>query len=258
MKKNRLKTALAVSLASISALAANEGCSVETQQPPEPPKPQSSPTATVQSQKDELKIEQRHVRGVVVLDLSGDFNAAESNVLLRKAISDLLMKRERNILLNLARVTSMDEIGIKGLASNFQLVSRVNGQIKILSPTPVIKDLLASTKIEVPSGIYTDELSAIDSFNVTPPCEARHCKTRRELEQCVTEIIVEELGVRETEVTPGARLREDLGADSLDLVQLMMRFEIELDVEVPDEDAEKLNQVSGIYDYLWRRLCPRR
>ena len=259
MKKNRITTALAVSLASISALSLNEGCSVESQ-PPEPPKPQSSPTSTVQSRKDELEIQERRVRGVVILDLVGEFKAAESNVLLRKAISDLLLKREQNIILNLAGITSMDEIGIKGLASNFQLVGRTKGQIKLLNPTPGIKNLLATTNLVVPFGIYFDESSAIDSFNlgIKPPCEARNCKTRKELEECVRELIVEELGVHQNEVTAPARLREDLGADSLDITVLLMRFEVELDVEIPDEDAEKLEQVSAINDYLWRKVCPRK
>jgi acyl carrier protein len=62
--------------------------------------------------------------------------------------------------------------------------------------------------------------------------------------------------VSEKEVTPTARLIDDLGADSLDAVELVMRFEEEFNIEIPDQDAEKLQQVKGIYDYIWRRICP--
>jgi len=260
MKKNRIKTALAVSgcLASISALSADEGRGFANQ-PSEHGKTQGRPTATVQSQKDELKIDERRVRGVVILDLAGRFKAAESNVLLRRAISNLLIKRERNIILNLAGVTSIDEIGIKGLASNFQLVSRAKGQLKLLNPTTSIKNLLATTKVSAPFGIYDDESSAINSFNLATATQRKvntPCATRKELEQRVRKIIVDELGVSEQEVTPAARIIEDLGADSLDVVELVMRFEEEFGIEIPDQDAEKLKQVSGIYNYLWRRVCP--
>jgi len=260
MKKNRIKTALAVSscLASISCLSADERQGFAN--PPEPGKTQGRPTATVQSQNDELKITERRVSGVVVLDLAGEFKAAESNVLLRKTISNLLLKRERNIVLNLAGITSIDETGIKGLASNFQLVSRAKGQLKLLNPTTSIKNLLASTKLSTPFGIYDDESSAIDSFNLTTTTHSKlntpkNCGTRKELEQSVRKIIVDELGVSESEVTPAARIIDDLGADSLDAVELVMRFEEEFGIEIPDQDAEKLKQVSGINEYLWRRVC---
>jgi len=258
MKKNRIKTALAVSgcLASISALSADDGRGFANASAPG--KTQGRPTAKVQSQKDELQIAERRVRGVVILDLVGKFKAAESNVLLRRTVSNLLIKRERNIVLNLAGVTAIDEIGIKGLASNFQLVSRAKGQLKLLHPTTSIKNLLATTKLSTPFGIYDDESSAIDSFNLATTTQRtpKTCGTRKELEQRVRKIIVDELGVSESEVTPAARIIDDLGADSLDAVELVMRFEEEFDIEIPDQDAEKLKQVSGIYDYLWRRVCP--
>src|SRR5947207_3018897 len=61
----------------------------------------------------------------------------------------------------------------------------------------------------------------------------------QEIEQKVKQIIVDELGVDENEVTPNARFIDDLGADSLDTVELVMRFEEEFGIEIPDEDAEK-------------------
>ena len=70
------------------------------------------------------------------------------------------------------------------------------------------------------------------------------------IEEKVKQIIVEELGVDEPEVTPNARFIEDLGADSLDLVELVMRFEEEFDIEIPDEDAEKIQSVRDAYAYV--------
>lgn len=66
----------------------------------------------------------------------------------------------------------------------------------------------------------------------------------------VKEIIVEELGVDASEVTVEAKLIEDLGADSLDTVELIMKFEEEFDVEIADEEAEKLATVGDIINFL--------
>ena len=66
----------------------------------------------------------------------------------------------------------------------------------------------------------------------------------------VKSIIVEQLGVDEEEVTPDASFVDDLGADSLDTVELVMAFEEEFDIEVPDEDAEKLQAVGDVVTYI--------
>ena len=66
----------------------------------------------------------------------------------------------------------------------------------------------------------------------------------------VKEIIVEELGVEESEVTLEASFIEDLGADSLDTVELIMKFEEEFDIDIADEDAEKLTTVGKAIEYL--------
>jgi acyl carrier protein len=66
----------------------------------------------------------------------------------------------------------------------------------------------------------------------------------------VKQIIVDELSVDEAEVTPNARFIDDLGADSLDTVELVMRFEEEFNVEIPDEDAEKITSVRDAVDYI--------
>ena len=66
----------------------------------------------------------------------------------------------------------------------------------------------------------------------------------------VKSIIVEQLGVDEEEVTPDASFVDDLGADSLDTVELVMAFEEAFDIEIPDEDAEKIRTVSDAVDYI--------
>ena len=72
----------------------------------------------------------------------------------------------------------------------------------------------------------------------------------RKLEERVKEIIVEQLGVNAEQVTPEASFIDDLGADSLDTVELIMAFEEEFGAEIPDEDAEKLTSVGKVLEYL--------
>ena len=71
-----------------------------------------------------------------------------------------------------------------------------------------------------------------------------------EVQDKIKQIIVDELAVDEAEVTENARFNEDLGADSLDLVELVMRFEEDFDIEIPDEDAEKIQSVRDAYAYV--------
>jgi acyl carrier protein len=66
----------------------------------------------------------------------------------------------------------------------------------------------------------------------------------------VKSIIVEQLGVEADEVTPEASFTEDLGADSLDIVELVMAFEEEFGIEIPDEDAEKIGRVQEAVRYI--------
>ena len=72
----------------------------------------------------------------------------------------------------------------------------------------------------------------------------------QEIENKVKQIIIDELGVDENEVTPNARFIDDLGADSLDTVELVMRFEEEFGIEIPDEDAEKITRVKEAVEYI--------
>ena len=70
------------------------------------------------------------------------------------------------------------------------------------------------------------------------------------IEQRVKAIIVENLSVKEDQVTPEAKFIEDLGADSLDTVELVMALEEAFSIEVPDEDAEKLQSVGDVIKYI--------
>ncbi|AKJ63522.1 acyl carrier protein [Kiritimatiella glycovorans] len=70
------------------------------------------------------------------------------------------------------------------------------------------------------------------------------------LEDKVKDIVVEQLGVNADQVTPEASFMSDLGADSLDTVELVMAFEEEFGAEIPDEDAEKLETVGAVIEYL--------
>ena len=74
--------------------------------------------------------------------------------------------------------------------------------------------------------------------------------SQEEIFEKVKAIIVEQLGVADTSVTMEASFIDDLGADSLDIVELIMALEEEFDMEIPDEDAEKIVTVSDVVDYI--------
>ncbi len=70
----------------------------------------------------------------------------------------------------------------------------------------------------------------------------------------VSDIIAEELAIDESEISPEASFIDDLGADSLDVVELIMAFEEEFDIEIPDEDAEAIATVKNAVDYIEENL----
>ena len=74
------------------------------------------------------------------------------------------------------------------------------------------------------------------------------------LEDKIKEIIVEQLGVAQEEVVPEASFIDDLGADSLDIVELVMALEEEFDIEIPDEDAERIQTIGDATSYLQEKL----
>ena len=73
------------------------------------------------------------------------------------------------------------------------------------------------------------------------------------MEEKLIDIIVDKLGVDRSKVTSEARFIEDLGADSLDTVELIMQFEEDFDIEIPDEDAEKILSVNQALDYITKK-----
>ena len=74
------------------------------------------------------------------------------------------------------------------------------------------------------------------------------------IEEKVKSIIINQLGVNEGEITPEASFVDDLGADSLDTVELVMAFEDAFSIEISDEDAEKITRVKDVIDYLKSRV----
>ncbi len=78
--------------------------------------------------------------------------------------------------------------------------------------------------------------------------------SREEIMQKVRKVIASQLEIDEEKVIPDASVIDDLGADSLDIVEIIMSLEEEFGIEIPDEDAEKLNRVKLVVEYLAGRL----
>jgi acyl carrier protein len=98
-----------------------------------------------------------------------------------------------------------------------------------------------------------DHASARDGrgfSDIAPGQQRRQGERMAAVEEKVKQIIVEQLGVDEGEVTPNASFVDDLGADSLDTVELVMAFEEAFDIEIPDEDAEKIRTVQDANAYI--------
>jgi acyl carrier protein len=75
-----------------------------------------------------------------------------------------------------------------------------------------------------------------------------------DIEAKVKEIIIDKLGVEESQITPEASFTNDLGADSLDIVELVMGFESAFSIQIPDEDAEKIGTVGDAINYLKNKI----
>ena len=76
-----------------------------------------------------------------------------------------------------------------------------------------------------------------------------------DVESKVKEIILDKLGVEESQISPGASFTNDLGADSLDIVELVMGFESAFNISIPDEDAEKISTVGDAINYLKEKVA---
>jgi acyl carrier protein len=75
-----------------------------------------------------------------------------------------------------------------------------------------------------------------------------------EINNRIVEIVANQLGIEEEDITAEASVIDDLGADSLDVVELVMALEEEFDLEIPDEEAEKITNVQNIFDYMANAL----
>jgi acyl carrier protein len=80
-------------------------------------------------------------------------------------------------------------------------------------------------------------------------------KEKPNVAEKIKQIVSEQLGVDEAEVTPTASFVDDLGADSLDTVELVMAFEEAFDIEIPDEDAEKIRTVQDAIAYVEKKVA---
>ena len=87
-------------------------------------------------------------------------------------------------------------------------------------------------------------------FNLFCPLIQKTLKKMSEIAEKVKKIIIDKLGVDESEVTNEANFNNDLGADSLDTVELIMEFEKEFDVSIPDDQAEKIQTVGQAIEFL--------
>jgi anti-sigma B factor antagonist len=111
-----------------------------------------------------MKFKTRQVDGVTILDLSGRITLGEGSVTIRDAVRDALAKGSKNIVLNLADVSYIDSSGLGELVSAYTSVKNSGGELKLLSLTAKVQDLLQITKLYTVFDVKDDEASAIAAF----------------------------------------------------------------------------------------------
>jgi anti-sigma B factor antagonist len=112
----------------------------------------------------QLSINQRQAGDVAILDLNGEVRIGDSATALRGAIRDLIAAGNQKILLNLAGVRYIDSSGIGELIANYTTVGRTGGQLKLLSLTEKVQDLLVITKLLTVFDTYDNEAEALSAF----------------------------------------------------------------------------------------------
>ena len=159
------------------------------------------------------------------------------------------------------KVGDQVEVLIGPIANGGHFVARHNGQVifvrhAIAGETALVEITSISSKLARADAISIikaspDRIESICKFSGPGKCggcDFQHINPERQ-RALKTEIITEQLGVDPSEVTPNASFVNDLGADSLDTVELVMALEEEFDCEIPDEDAEKITTVQNAIDY---------
>ena len=111
-----------------------------------------------------MKTSTRQVDGVTIVDCSGRITLGEGSVILKDVVRELLSKGQKKILLNLGDVNYIDSSGLGELVSAYTTAKNQSAQVKLLSLTKKVKDVLQLTKLYTVFDIYDDEASAIASF----------------------------------------------------------------------------------------------
>jgi anti-sigma B factor antagonist len=107
----------------------------------------------------------REIGPVTIVDLSGMFMLGESSAVLRKAILDLIGKRQRKIILNFRDVSSIDSAGVGELVAAYTEIRRIEGRVRLLNPPKKVCDILELTQLSKVFQVYADEPSALRSFD---------------------------------------------------------------------------------------------
>ena len=121
-----------------------------------------------------LKIGERRVGDVTVLDLDGDLRMDGGSDIFRSTMSHLLKQGREKILLNLAGVAYVDSSGLGELISSHVTLSDNDGQLKLLHLTQRVRELMKITKLLTIFDIYESQSQALDSFNYSPPRPEEH------------------------------------------------------------------------------------
>jgi len=112
----------------------------------------------------ELDVKERQAGDVTILDMSGEVRIGEGAVALRDSIRNLADQGKKKVLLNLAGVKYMDSTGVGELIANYTTITRQGGQLKLLSLTERIQNLLVITKLLTVFDSYDNEAEALKSF----------------------------------------------------------------------------------------------
>jgi len=111
-----------------------------------------------------VKLTTRRVGEVTIIDAAGRITLGEGSSALRHALREQIDRQQRRILLNLGAVTHIDSAGIGELVTGFTQVTRSGGQLKLLGPTKLVRDLLRIVKVDSLFEVFDEEATAVRSF----------------------------------------------------------------------------------------------